>query len=121
MRYHHLGIPVASPLPGMEHLAAHKAWASDHRDNAFGLQFMHYEADCSLPELVRTRPHLAFVVDDLDSALVDKQLLIAPNRPSEGVRVAFICERGEPVELLEFEDAANPLAGGSARAAGFCP
>ena len=112
MKYHHCGIPVPSVLPGMEHLAAYKVWAGDHQDNPFGIQFMHYEPGCTLPEPVRTRPHLAFEVEDLDAALEGREILIAPNSPSPGVRVAFILERGEPVELLEFGDAGDPRRAG---------
>jgi hypothetical protein len=48
------------------------------------------------------RPALAFVVDNLDTALQGKQILIPPNSPSPGVRVAFILDDGAPIELLEF-------------------
>ena len=78
--------------------------------NPYGIQHMLYEADCPVPELVRTRPHLAFVVVDLDAALVGKDVLITPNNPSQGVRVAFIADRGEPVELMEFDRPDHPLA-----------
>lgn len=110
MRYHHTGIPVSEPRPGMEHLKDHNIWASDHRDNPYGIQFMHYAAGCNLPDIVKTRPHLAFVVEGLDSAIQGKEILIPPNSLSGGVRVAFILEQGEPIELLEFEDPENPLA-----------
>jgi hypothetical protein len=52
---------------------------------------------------VKTVPHLAFAVDDLDAALVGKEILIPPNSPSLGVRVAFILDDGAPIELLELE------------------
>jgi len=45
---------------------------------------------------------LAFAVDNLDEALRGRDLLIEPNAPSDGVRVAFILHDGAPVELLEF-------------------
>ena len=55
-----------------------------------------------LPEVVRTVPHIAFEVDDLAAALEGREILIAPNSPSEGVTVAMILADGAPVELLEF-------------------
>jgi len=94
----------------MTHIEALHIWASDHQDNPYGIQRMVYEEDCPVPELVRARPHLAFVVDDLDEALVGKDVIIAPNSPSTGVRVAFITDRGEPVELMEFDRPDHPLA-----------
>ena len=58
-----------------------------------------------MPEIVRIVPHIAFAVDDLDEALKGREILIAPNEPSAGVRVAFILDDGAPVELLEFHTA----------------
>ncbi len=62
---------------------------------------MRFDPDCPLPDLVKTVPHVAFVVDDLEEAIAGKEILIKPNSPSEGVRVAFIVENGAPVEFLE--------------------
>jgi len=56
-----------------------------------------------VPEVVKTVPHLAFAVDDLDAALEGEEILIPPNSPSPGVRVAFIIDDGAPIELLELE------------------
>ena len=55
-----------------------------------------------MPEIVRSVPHIAFAVDDLDEAIKGREVLIAPTEPSAGVRVAFILDDGAPVELLEF-------------------
>ncbi len=50
----------------------------------------------------------SFEVSDLESELVGREILIAPNSPSDGVRVAFIVENGAPIELLEFTDPNHP-------------
>ena len=102
MRYHHLGIPTATPMPGEVYLEDYKAYCTDHESNPFGIQWMRYEADCLLPELVKTVAHVAFEVDDLAAALEGHEILIAPNSPSKGVRVAFVVCDGAPVEFLEF-------------------
>jgi len=57
-----------------------------------------------VPDLVRRVPHVAFEVIDLSSELAGREILIPPNNPSVGVRVAFIVENGAPIELLEFTD-----------------
>lgn len=102
MKYHHLGIPTTTPRPGEVHLKKYKAWCTDHEDNPFGIQWMRYEPDCPLPELVRTVPHVAFEVEDLQAALAGREIIIPPNSPSKGVLVAFIVENGAPVEFLQF-------------------
>ena len=102
MRYHHLGIPTTTPKPGETYLEAYKTYCTDHEDNPFGIQWMRFEVDCTLPELVKTVPHVAFEVDDLAKALEGHDVLITPNSPSEGVTVAFVVCDGAPVEFLEF-------------------
>jgi hypothetical protein len=63
---------------------------------------MRFEKDSPISELVRTIPHVAFEVDDLNAALEGKQLIGDVSSPSEGVRVAMIIDNGAPIELLEF-------------------
>lgn len=102
MRYHHVGIPTDTPHPEETYLADYKAYCTDHESNPFGIQWMRYEHDCPLPELVKTRPHVAFEVDDLAEAVRGYELLIEPNCPSAGVLVAFVVCDGAPVEFLQF-------------------
>ena len=102
MRYHHIGIPTKTAKPGEIYLEAYRTFCTDHEDNPFGIQWMRFEADCPLPELVKTVPHVAFEVDDLAEALAGRDVLIEPNSPSDGVTVAFITCNGAPVEFLQF-------------------
>jgi hypothetical protein len=101
MRYHHLGIPTMTPKPGEVYLEEYKAFCTDHEQSPFGVQWMRYEPDCPLPELVKTVPHVAFEVDDLAAALEGREVLIEPNSPSPGVVVAFVISDGAPVEFLQ--------------------
>lgn len=116
MRYHHLGLPAADPRPGEEHLTAYKVFVSGSGTNPYGIEWLRYEADCPLPELVRTVAHVAFEVEDLEAALAGHKVIIAPNSPSPGVRVAFIEACGAPVEFLQFDpgDPRSVTADGSA-------
>lgn len=102
MRYHHVGIPTTVPREGEEHLPRYGIHCTDHERNPFGIQWMRYDAGCTLPEIVKTVPHVAFEVDDLERAIAGHELLIAPNSPSPGVRVAFVHCDGAPVEFLQY-------------------
>ena len=103
LRYHHLGIPTGSPLPEADHFPALKLAASGYDQSPYGVEWMRFDPDCPLPELVKTVPHVAFVVDDLEAALEGREILIPPNRPSPGLTVAFIVHNGAPVELMKFD------------------
>ncbi len=104
MKFHHIGIPTTEPRPGETYLAEYGFHCTDHERNPFGIQWMRFDADSPLPEIVKTVPHVAFAVEDLERALEGHELLIAPNSPSAGVLVAFVLCDGAPVEFLQFTD-----------------
>jgi len=101
MKYNHIGIPTAGRFDGEIDLPHLKITVSDHANNPFGIQWQRYWDDAPYPEIVKRIPHVAFEVDDLDTALIGQKILIAPNSPSAGVMVAFIEVNGAPVELLQ--------------------
>ncbi|MCI0515190.1 hypothetical protein L0128_18405 [candidate division KSB1 bacterium] len=104
LKYHHLGIPTQIPRENETYLEAFKTYVAGYETSPYGIEWMRFEPDAPLPELVKTVPHIAFEVADLEAALVGKALLIPPNSPSPGVRVAFIVDQGAPVEFLEFSE-----------------
>ncbi|OGD19750.1 MAG: hypothetical protein A2W03_13470 [Candidatus Aminicenantes bacterium RBG_16_63_16] len=104
MRYHHLGIPTNRTLPEADYIAEFKTYASGYEQSPYGIEWMKFDPDSGVPELVKTVPHVAFVVDDLGAAIAGEEILIAPNSPSEGVTVAFIVHNGAPVEFLQFDN-----------------
>jgi hypothetical protein len=116
-RYHHLGIPHSEPRAGERHLEHLGVHVCGFETSPYGIEWMRFDPHCVVPDIVKTVPHVAFAVDDLDEALEGKEILIAPNAPSSGVRVAFILDEGAPVELLEFEKAETrrPRADGAER------
>ena len=101
-RYHHLGIPTVIPQPGERYIEHLKVHVAGFDTSPYGVEWMRFDPDCPVPELVRTVPHIAFEVDNLDTALKGKNVLSPPSSPSEGVRAAMIEENGAPVELIEF-------------------
>jgi hypothetical protein len=102
-RYHHIGIPTESPRAGETYLEKYRLYTSGYESSAYGVEWMRFEPDCPLPELVKRVPHVAFEVDDLQKELEGKEVLIAPDNPMPGITVAFIVENGAPVEFLQYD------------------
>jgi hypothetical protein len=100
-RFHHVGVPVRARLPGMRHIPHLRFSVTGYETSPYKYEWMHFDADCELPELVQTQPHICFEVDDLDEALKGHEILIAPSCPTPELRVAFIVFEGAPIELLE--------------------
>ena len=101
-RYHHLGIPTDIPRDGEIHLGELGMHVSGFATSPYGVEWMRFDDDSPVSELVRTVPHIAFEVDDLEAALDGKELIGEVSSPMEGIRVAMILHNGMPVELLEF-------------------
>lgn len=102
-RYHHVGIPTTVSRSGERHLAGHGVFVSGYETSPYGIEWMRWEPGARVPELVKTVPHVAFVVDDLAAEMAGHEVLIAPNSPSPGLTVAFIVDDGAPVELMRFD------------------
>lgn len=102
IKFNHIGIPTIESQPGEMYLEKFDIYCTDHESNPFGIQWMRYGAGCRLPEVVKTLPHVAFEVDDLEAALKGHEIIIQPNSPSAGVMVAFVLVEGAPVEFLQY-------------------
>jgi hypothetical protein len=106
-RYHHVGIPTTEPRKGEAYLAHLKVHVSGYDTSPYGVEWMRFDSDCPLPELVKTVPHVAFQVDYLEAELEGNQVLIEPNSPSPGIRVAFIVDNGAPIEFLQIDESSS--------------
>jgi hypothetical protein len=114
LRYHHIGIPTQVPREGEVYLEKFKMYASGFEISKFGVEWLRFEPDAPFPDLVKRVAHVAFVVDDLESAIAGREVLIQPNSPSSGVMVAFIVDNDAPVEFLQFDGPEYEVWPGSA-------
>jgi hypothetical protein len=108
LKYNHLGIPTEIRKADERYLPAFKMYVSGYENSVYKIEWMRFEPDCPLPDIVKNVPHIAFEVDDLSEELKGKNIIIEPNSPSEGVTVAFIEENGAPIELMQFQIPLKP-------------
>jgi hypothetical protein len=101
LKYNHVGIPTNIKRNNEVYLPSFKMFVSGCEESIYRIEWMRFEDDCPLPESIKTVPHVAFEVDDLDDAIKGKDIIIEPNSPSAGVIVAFIKDNGVPVELMQ--------------------
>ena len=102
MKFNHIGIPKQDSFEGEIDLPHLKMTVSDHENNPYGIQWQRYWQGAPYPDMVKTIPHVAFIVDDLNKELEGKKVIIEPNSPSEGLLVAFIEVNGAPIELMQY-------------------
>jgi len=102
-RFHHLGIPTDEKKEGEVYLEAFKMYVSGFETSPFGIEWMRFEPNSPVSEIIQKVPHLAFEVDNLEEAVECKTLIGEISSPSKGVRVAMFLDNGAPVEVMEFE------------------
>jgi hypothetical protein len=101
-RFHHIGIPTDAVKAEEHYLASFKVFASGFERSSYGVEWLRFESDSPVPELVRSVPHVAFEVDNIEAAIAGKEVIFPPFSPYAGVRAAMIVENGAPIEMLEF-------------------
>ena len=102
-RFHHLGIPTSVSRENEQHLSHLKIHVSGFQTSPYGIEWMRFDPDCQVSELIKTVPYVAFEVDDIEAAIVGRTLLGEVTSPSDGVKVAMIVDDGAPIELIQFQ------------------
>lgn len=103
VQFHHIGIPTTESKPGEIYLEKYKFYVSGFNTSEFGIEWIRFEKDSPISSIIQKIPHIAFEVEDLESAIKGRELIGEISSPSKGVRTAMILENGAPVEFLEFE------------------
>ncbi|CAA0103008.1 Uncharacterised protein [BD1-7 clade bacterium] len=103
MTFHHIGIPTSEQLPDSDYSEALKFHASGYFESPYAIEWMHFDDDNALPDIIKRIPHVAFVVDDLEAAIEGKNIVLAPESPCDGVTVAFILDGRNLIELMHFD------------------
>ncbi|MDD3558256.1 MAG: hypothetical protein PHW27_06735 [Melioribacteraceae bacterium] len=101
-KFHHVGIPTNKVKPDEKFIEKYRMYVSGFETSPYGIEYMRFEEDSPIEKIIKQNPHIAFEVDDLDSAAKDKKLIGEITSPSKGIRVAMIDVDGLPVELIEF-------------------
>jgi hypothetical protein len=99
-----MGIPTKIPHPDEIYIPHLKIYVAGFKTCPFGIEWMRFEVDCKISELVRTVPHIAFEVDNIEEALEGMEVISEISSPSDGCRAAMIIHDGAPVELIEFKN-----------------
>ena len=102
MRYHHMGIPTQVKREGEEYLEEVKLWLRGSDKSPYGVEWLRFEKDSPMPELIKTVAHVGFEVDDLEGAIAGKKVIIEPSYADANMRYAFIEDDGAPIEFVQF-------------------
>jgi hypothetical protein len=101
-RYNHMGMPTTENLKNEKYLSDLDIYTSGYQENEFNIEWMRFGENCTIPDIVKKIPHIAFEVDDIYEAIKNCEVIIEPNSPSEGLIVAFVLINNAPVEFMQW-------------------
>ncbi len=101
-KFHHIGIPTNKKMLNEKYIEGLKIYVTGFETSPYGIEWMRFEKESPISELIKTVPHIAFEVDHMEKALEGKEVLTEAHTISKGIKVAMIVDNGAPIELLEF-------------------
>ena len=103
-QFHHFGIPTDTVQENETYLEEAKLYITDAGASPNSIEWLRFEQDSGMPEILKTLPHIAYKVDDLTKEMEGREILLEPFRPLDGLTAAFVIEEGAPIELMQFDD-----------------
>ncbi len=100
-KFHHFGVPTTARAENEIFIEGAGVHVTDPESHPYRIEFLRFEPDSQMPNVLKTKCHAAFMVESLQDALKDQNVLIAPFDATDTIRVAFITDGDALIELME--------------------
>lgn len=97
----HIGIPTTVSQPGEVYNEGMKVYLTDPSQSINKIEYLRFDKDSWLPELIQTTAHIAYEVDSLEEEIKGKKVLLPITKCNDTLSIAFIEEDGIAIELME--------------------
>lgn len=104
-RFDHVGLITEERKPGESWVEATRVWVTSPRAHPCNVEWLRFEADSPVTGSLRTKPHLAYRVDDVYQAIRGHDVLLEPFDVGNGfLTVAFVEIDAALVEFMQYAD-----------------
>lgn len=101
MKFDHVGLTTTKSKPGETLFAPNRVWITDASVHPYNVEWLRYEPDSQVIDVVKNNPHIGYIVDSIDVRAEGLTLLIEPFMVGDR-RVAFFqTDDGVVLELIE--------------------
>ena len=100
--FNHVGIILKEKMDGMIYVEPLKVHITDCSQSPNKIEFLYFEPDSSLPELVTSQGHIAYEVPNMEEAIKDAKVLFGPFDMGNMI-LSFVEEEGIAIEFNEFK------------------
>lgn len=105
-RFDHIGIPTAEARDGESWVESTRVWVTSPRAHPCNVEWLRFEPDSPVEGPLRTQPHVAYRVEDVNQAIASHTVLAEPFDVGNGfLTVSFVELDGAVVEFMQY---ANP-------------
>ncbi|MCT4604891.1 MAG: hypothetical protein N4A64_02110 [Marinisporobacter sp.] len=101
MEFMHIGVVTDKVQQNETYAEDIKVYITDPEESPFKFEYLRFEKDSPLPEIMQKNPHVAFKVDALEPYLKDNEVIVEPFNVGENLKIAFIVKDGLVMELME--------------------
>ncbi len=100
-KFHHYGVPTEQKQADEKFIDGAGVWVTDPTAHPYCVEFLRFEADSGMPDLLKQQPHAAFEVESLEVAMEGKEVVVEPFDATEELRVAFIRDGDALIEIMQ--------------------
>lgn len=100
--FDHVGITTTIKQPNEDWVEQSRVWVTNPRNHPEHIEFLRYETDSTVPEVIKNNPHVAFRVENVDALIGGQEIIIPPFEVGGFVRVVFIRKYNTIFEYMQY-------------------
>ncbi|MCT4509416.1 MAG: hypothetical protein N4A48_11815 [Tepidibacter sp.] len=102
MEFMHIGVVTDKVQKDEIYAEDIKVYITEPEASEFKFEYLRFEENSPLPEIMQKNPHVAFKVDKLEDYLEKNQVIVEPFMADENLKIAFIIKDGLILELMQY-------------------
>jgi hypothetical protein len=100
--FDHVGITTAVAQPGENWVEQSRVWVTNPHGHPEHIEFLRYEPDSTVPEIIKANPHIAFRVESLGPHIEGLEIIIPPFVVGGFLEVVFIRKYNTVFEYMHY-------------------
>jgi len=100
--FDHVGVTTVEPQPDENWVEQSRVWVTNPHAHPEHIEFLRYASDTTVPDAIRTNPHVAFRVEALEPHIAGQEILIPPFVVGDFLEVVFIRKYGTIFEYMHY-------------------
>ncbi|MBU4200768.1 MAG: hypothetical protein KKG09_02000 [Verrucomicrobia bacterium] len=103
MKFDHIGLVTNEKKDDENWVEATRVWVTNPKIHPFHVEWLRYEPDSPTSGPLREKAHVAYQVDNIETASRGLKVLLTPFEVGGFVRVGFYeCQDGAIIELMQY-------------------